>query len=90
MNQPLPKTSTRTLISLFCGIFSMMGCGFFAGIPAIVLGNYEISDINEGKTDPSNLVIAQTGVILGSIGTVISIFMTLGLAFLITMIASPA
>lgn len=81
--QPQP-TSTKSIMALILGILSLVCCGFFAGIPAIILGKSEIKLIDEGKITENNRTIAKVGLILGIVGTVLS---ALGFLFYVVVIA---
>ena len=67
-----PQNNTKAIISLVLGILSLLCCGFFAGIPAIIVGRSEVKAIDEGRSDPANRNLAQIGWILGLVGTILS------------------
>ena len=67
-----PKDSKATTV-LVLGILSIVLCGFLSGVPAWIIGSTELKNIKIGITDPSDKVIAQTGVVLGIIGTLFSV-----------------
>ncbi|MDL1872456.1 DUF4190 domain-containing protein [Deltaproteobacteria bacterium PRO3] len=67
-----PKNNTKAIMALVLGILSLLCCGFFAGIPAIIVGRSEVKAIDEGRGDPANRNLAQIGWILGLVGTVLS------------------
>lgn len=62
--------------ALVLGILSIVCCGLFTGIPAIILGNNSKKAAAEGRA--SNGPLGNVGFILGIIGTVLG---TLGLIF---------
>lgn len=71
------NASTRALVTLIFGILSLVCCGFFMGIPAIFLGKSEIALIDQGKSPASGRNLAKIGLILGIIGTCLSLLMIL-------------
>ncbi len=85
---PSQPTSTKSIMALILGILSLLCCGFFSGIPAIILGKSEINLIDEGKITENNRTIAKVGLILGIVGTAFSalffliyiVFIALGLS----------
>lgn len=66
--QPQNGSGTAALI---LGILSLVCCGFFTGIPAIILGRKGVALADSGLA--TNRGIAQAGFILGIIGTVLSV-----------------
>ncbi len=67
------------------GIASIvLSCGFFTGIPAVIVGSKAKRAVAAGEANNGGLALA--GVILGWIGTALSI---LGVILLIAIIASP-
>jgi len=76
-NRPQPAlaqaASGRAIVAMVLGIFSLLCLGFLAGIPAIVLGYTEIKAIREGKSPPSGDSAAKAGLILGILGTALSL-----------------
>lgn len=59
------------VVSLFC-LFSLI-----AGIPAVLLGFFELSAIRNGKSPPQNRILAMIGIVFGILGSLV------GIAFLI-------
>ena len=49
-----------------------MGCMFFTGIPAIIIGKMEMRNIDQGLSPESNRNLAKIGYILGIVGTAIT------------------
>ena len=72
-----PQTSTRSVVSLVLGILSLTCCGFFTGIPAFFLAKSEIKGIDEGRMSVAKRPLAKIGMILGSIGTSLSLLVTI-------------
>lgn len=71
-----PATSpdnTKSIISLVLGVLSLVCCGFFSGIPAIFVARSELKAVNEGRSHESNRTLSKIGLILGIIGTVLSL-----------------
>lgn len=63
-------TPHRGVLILVLGILSLVGCGFFTGIPAWIMGKGDLGRIDAGQVDPSGRSLTQVGMILGIIGTV--------------------
>lgn len=66
-------TSTTSLVALILGILSLTCCGFLSGIPAIFVGRSEMKAADAGKIAASNRTLAKVGMILGIIGTILSL-----------------
>lgn len=67
-----PNESKATTV-LVLGILSIVLCGLFSGIPVWIVGRTELKNIRSGITDPSDKVLAQTGVVLGIVGSILSV-----------------
>jgi hypothetical protein len=84
---PLPKNSLGVW-SLVLGILSILGCGLFTGIAAIITGSKSRRAQREGQADNGGMGLA--GLIMGWIGTVL---ITLGwaayLVFIGFLVNSP-
>jgi len=65
------KTNTKAIWSLVLGIVGLLCCGFFTGIPAIILGNTAKKEI--AQTGQPGRGMAQAGFILGIIAVVLGI-----------------
>jgi len=78
----IKKTEPLAIWSLVLGIISLVGCGFFAGIPAVICGHIGRSRI---RRDPSSdgAGMAMAGLITGYISIVI-------LPLLLASLAIPA
>lgn len=72
-----PGPSGMAITALVLGILSLICCGFFAGIPAIIVGKQELKAIKEGRSNIEGQTIAQVGFILGIVGTVLTCLVTL-------------
>jgi hypothetical protein len=81
VQQSLQQTSsTGAVAALILGIISvLMFCffGFITGPIAIFLGMKELKAIDAGQSSPAQRGYAKMGVILGSIGTIISVLVYL-------------
>lgn len=80
--------SGRAITAFVLGILSIICMGFFAGIPAIILGVGEVRAVKSGNAPEAGEGLAKAGYILGIIGTSITllaflfgfIFFLMGLA----------
>jgi hypothetical protein len=81
-NQPGSGSASNSAIwALVLGISSFVcSLGLFTGIPAWIVGSKEIKAIEAGRSDPAGKVMAQIGMWLGIITTILSV---LGLIALI-------
>lgn len=77
-------TNSKATTSMVLGIVSLVSCWFFTGIPAIIIGNRAKKEIEASGGVEDGEGMAQAGVIMGWIATVLSL---LGLAFYVAMIA---
>ena len=83
-----PKNS-YAVWSLVLGILGLVSCGFFTGIPAIVVGNNAKKAAANGEAD--NPGMATAGVVLGWIGTGWSGLVVVGyLVFVVVMLLTTA
>ena len=83
--EPYPQNSLGVW-SLVLGIVSLVMCGLFTGIPAIIVGNKAKAAVRAGQANNEGL--ATGGVITGWIGTILSV---LGLViWVIALIALAA
>lgn len=65
------KTNQKAVWALVLGILSIICCGIFAGIPAIVLGNMAKNEV--ATTGQPGRGLAQAGFVLGIISIVVTI-----------------
>jgi len=70
---PPPTKDVRAVAALVLGLLSMTCMGFFAGIPAIVLGAMARKDIDRAQGLRTGSGIAAAGVVTGLFGTGISL-----------------
>ena len=74
--------SHRGTLILILGILSLVFCGIFTGIPAWVMGNADLKDMDAGTMDPAGRGATNAGRILGIISVVfaaLTILAVLGL-----------
>jgi len=55
------------------GILSLIGCGLFTGLPAWILGRGDLKEMDAGQRDPLGRDSTKIGMILGIIGTALSL-----------------
>lgn len=67
------KASTNAILALVLGIVSFLGCGLITAIPAWIIGKKEVAEINEGRSPAAGRTMAQIGMILGIVATVLSV-----------------
>jgi len=67
----LPETSGKAVASLILGICSFVFC-FLTGLPAIIFGVLGLGDINDPTKHKSGKGMAISGIVLGSITSVLS------------------
>ncbi len=53
-----------------CGVMSILLCGFFTGMPAIIMGNRGLQWEYADSISESDLALIKAGRILGIIGTI--------------------
>ena len=63
----------RAVLILVLGILSFVGCGIFTAIPAWVMGNADLKDMETGAMDPSGRGMTSAGKILGMIACILTI-----------------
>ncbi|MBF0492255.1 MAG: DUF4190 domain-containing protein [Deltaproteobacteria bacterium] len=64
--------SGRAIAALVLAIASFLCCGFFTGIPAIIVGRIEEGAIKRGEAPESGRMLAKVGWILGLISTLLN------------------
>jgi hypothetical protein len=69
--------SGRATTSLVLGVISLLMCGFFTGIPAMVLGRRAQHEIDAAHGRLSGRGVATAGFVTGLIGTAWSLLATL-------------
>jgi len=78
---PVPQTNQKAMWSMILGIVSIVCCGIFAGIPALILGSSAKNEITASGGMQTGEGMAKAGVILGWISIALSI---LGVIFALT------
>ena len=74
----------RAVLILVLGILSLLGCGIFTGIPAWIMGNADLKDMDAGTMDPGGRGMTSAGKILGMIACILSIIaLVIGLGMLV-------
>lgn len=68
-----PQNHPRAVLTLVLGIVSIVCCGFFAGIPAIILGRKGMTEVDGSGGTLGGRGMLQAGFICGIIGTVLSV-----------------
>ncbi len=77
------KPHRGTLI-LVLGILSLVMCGIFTGIPAWIMGNGDLREMDAGTMDPSGRSLTNAGRICGIISVVLAV---IGLIVFIALLA---
>ncbi|HET6409420.1 MAG TPA: hypothetical protein VFG14_16150 [Chthoniobacteraceae bacterium] len=77
------KPHRGTLI-LVLGILSFVFCGIFSAIPAWIMGNNDLKEMDAGTMDPSGRSLTNVGRILGIVAVVLTI---LGIVVVIALAA---
>jgi hypothetical protein len=68
------QRSVNGAVILVLGILSLVSCGCLTGVPAWIMGNNALRDIDSGYGDPNERGIVQAGRILGIISTCLCVF----------------
>jgi hypothetical protein len=68
-----PRTNNKAIWALVLGILSLVCCGVFAGIPALVLGNMAKNEIDASGGVQSGRGMAVAGLVLGIVSVVLSV-----------------
>jgi Zn-dependent alcohol dehydrogenase len=91
-NQPMqnftqtkPGASGRAMGAAGLAVAGLLCCGIFTGIPAAILGWLEMSAIKEGKAPAEGMMMAQVGLWLGIIGSIVNTIATFFLLLLSSM-----
>jgi hypothetical protein len=67
------QDQTLAIVSLVCGVLSILCCGLLTGIPAIITGYMAKNNVDSNPTQYSGRGMALAGMILGGISVVLSI-----------------
>ena len=81
----MPANHPRGTTVLILGILSLVCCGIFTGIPAIIMGRGALSEIDANPTAYGNRGTVFAGYLCGIIGTVLS---ALGIVLWIILLAT--
>ncbi len=65
-----PQQNKKALWSMILGILGLICCGFFTGVPALILGNQAKREIAASGGTQGGAGMAQAGFILGIIAVV--------------------
>ena len=81
----VPQQNKKALWAMILGILGLVCCGFFTGIPALILGNQAKQEIAQSGGTQTGDGMAKAGVILGIISIVLGV---LGVIFYAVMFAT--
>jgi len=70
--RPVPPNHPSAVPALVLGILSVLACGLFTGIPAIVMGRRATREIRADRARFGGEGLAQAGFWTGVVGTVLS------------------
>ena len=79
----VPRNHPNAVAALVCGILSLVMCGIFTGIPAIVMGTKAIREIDASNRSLEGRGMAKAGVVCGWISvawTVLAVLLVIGVA----------
>lgn len=80
---PQPRRSANGAVILVLGILAIISLGCLTGIPAWIMGNNSLREIEAGMADPSERGLVQAGRVLGIIATLL---MAAGLLFFLCIV----
>jgi hypothetical protein len=66
-----PQKSGNGVLILILGILAWLACGCFTGLPAWIMGNNALRDIENGYSDPGEMGMVQAGRVLGMVNTIL-------------------
>ena len=75
----------RGTLILVLGILSLVGCTFFTGIPAWIMGKGDLAKIKGYQMDSDGKVFTKAGMICGMISCILSIITIVGLGLLMAL-----
>ena len=78
---PAPPTAAKATTSLVLGVVSLVLCGLFAGIPAIVVGFLARAEIRRSGGRLGGDGLALAGIVTGILGTLWSLVLAALLVF---------
>lgn len=82
-----PETPGSATASLVLGILSLVMCGLFTGVPAMITGRRAMREIDASGGRLGGRGLAQAGFITGLVGTLLT---TLALVFVVALLAIGA
>ncbi|QCW50449.1 DUF4190 domain-containing protein [Nocardioides dongxiaopingii] len=82
-----PQDHPKGTTVLILGILSLVCCGLFTGIPAIIMGKKALEEIDRAPQSYNNRGNIKAGYICGIIGTALSV---LGIVLNIILLAAGA
>ena len=91
MNDKPSSTATsvmephRGTLILVLGILSLVGCAFFTGIPAWIIGKSDLAKIKASQMDSQGESFTKAGMICGMICCILSIITIVGLGLLMAL-----
>ena len=75
----------RGTLILVLGILSLVGCTFFTGIPAWIMGKGDLAKMKGDQMDSDGKVFTKAGMICGMISCILSIITIVALGLLMAL-----
>ena len=75
----------RGTLILVLGILSLVGCTFFTGIPAWIMGKGDLAKMKGDQMDSDGKVFTKAGMICGMVSCILSIITIVGLGLLMAL-----
>ena len=75
----------RGTLILVLGILSLVGCTFFTGIPAWIMGKGDLAEMKADQMDSQGEAFTKAGMICGMICCILSIISIVGLGLLMAL-----
>ena len=75
----------RGTLILVLGILSLVGCTFFTGIPAWIMGKGDLAKMKGDQMDSDGKAFTKAGMICGMICCILSIISIVGLGLLMAL-----
>lgn len=86
---PQPRRTPGTAVwALVLGIASIVCCGLFTGIPAIIVGRSAMKEIDRSGGTKDGRGLAQAGFITGIVGTVLGVLAVIAIVISIIVAAT--
>lgn len=69
-----PYSNSRAVLACVLGVLSL-SCvpGFLTGVPAVLLGAFELKAVRVGIAPPQNKILALIGIVFGGIACILGI-----------------